>query len=70
MVRRSERLAAGLGCFQTFAVVTGIYSQKIVTKLGHSTLTSLDYDIFRYERRGARYMKIKKRLSPNTRPNH
>ena len=56
IVRRSERLAADLGCTHTVAAVTGIYSQRIFTKLGHTTLTSLDYDDFRDEN-GELYLK-------------
>ena len=47
--RRSERLARDLGCSHTYAAVTGLYSQRIFTKLEHTTLTSLRYDDFRDE---------------------
>ena len=54
--RRSEKLAADLGCTHTVAAVTGVYSQRIFTKLEHTTLTSLDYDDFRDEN-GELYLK-------------
>jgi len=43
VVRRSEKLAAELGCTYTYAHVTGIYSQMVFKKLDHTILTSLDY---------------------------
>ena len=49
-------LAAELGCSHTYAAVTGVYSQRIFTRLGHTTLTSLDYDDFRDEN-GELYLK-------------
>ena len=53
---RSERLAAELGCAYTYAGVTGVYSQKIFTKLEHTTLKSLNYADFRDEK-GELYLK-------------
>ena len=53
---RSEKLAAELGCTYTFAAVTGVYSQRVFTKMEHTTLTSLDYDDFRDEN-GELYLK-------------
>ena len=53
---RSEKLAAELGCTYTFAAVTGVYSQRMFTKMEHTTLTSLDYDDFRDEN-GELYLK-------------
>ena len=47
MMRRSELLAAELGCSHTYAVVTGCYSQRIFTRLGHTTLNTVHYDDFR-----------------------
>ena len=57
IVRRSERLAADLGCTHTVAAVTGVYSKRIFTKLGHTTLTSLDYDDFIRNENGELYLK-------------
>ena len=53
---RSERLAADLGCAYTYAGVTGVYSQKIFTKLEHTTLKSLNYADFKDEN-GELYLK-------------
>jgi len=56
VVRRSEKLAAELGCTHTYAHVTGIYSQMVFTKLEHTILTSLEYADFKDEN-GELYLK-------------
>jgi len=56
VVKRSEKLAAELGCTHTYAHVTGIYSQKIFKKLDHTVLTSLDYVDFK-DKNGELYLK-------------
>lgn len=45
-----------MGCAYTYAGVTGVYSQRIFTKLEHTTLKSLNYADFKDEN-GELYLK-------------
>jgi len=56
VVRRSEILAAELGCTHTYSSVTGIYSQKIFENLNHTTLTTIYYADYKDEN-GDLYLK-------------
>jgi len=56
LLRRTDALAASLGCSHTIALVTGKYSALVFNKLGHTELKSLEYANFK-DPEGNLYLK-------------
>merc|ERR1719154_250812 len=56
LCKRTENLAAELGCTHTYACVTGKYSRRIFEKLGHTILTEVAYADFK-DGNGELYLK-------------